>query len=117
VARTAAAGSKTSHSVHWVADEHSYEHSRTVSVITAVEPAVLSLSPSDSTVILDSGASATVVSSNVSSYVKHIHPTYSHVATAGGGQSLYITGEGALGLLSNVLLSDNIRHNCISIPQ
>ena len=91
-------------------------HSRTVSVIT-VEPAVLSLSPSDSTVILDSGASVTVVSSNISSYVKHIHPTYSHVATAGDGQSLHITGEGALGPLSNVLLSDNIRHNCISIPQ
>jgi hypothetical protein len=91
-------------------------HSRTVSVIT-VDPAVLSLSPSDSTVSLDSGASVTVVSSNISSYAKHIHPTYSHVATAGDGQSLHITGEGALGPLSNVLLSDNIRHNCISSPQ
>ena len=90
--------------------------SRTVSVIT-VEPEVLSLSPADFTVVLDSGASVTVVSSNISSYVKNIHPTYSHVASAGNGQSLKIIGEGDLGPLSDVLLSDNIRHNCVSIPQ
>jgi hypothetical protein len=92
-------------------------HYCTVSVIT-VEPAVLSQSVSfrrhcDSR-LRRIGA---VVSSNISSCVKHIHPTYSHVATAGDGQSLHVTDERALGPLSNVLLSYNNCHNYISILQ
>jgi hypothetical protein len=42
---------------------------------------------------------------------------YTQVSTAAEGQSLHITGEGDLGPLTAVLLSDNIRHNCISISQ
>ena len=49
--------------------------------------------------------------------MNNIHTHYSQVSTAGAGQNLQITGEGDLGPLSQVLLSENIRHNCISISQ
>ena len=58
-----------------------------------------------------------MVSSNLSQHFHNIQPTYSQVSTAAEGQSLSISGEGALGPLFNVLLSDNIRHNCLSISQ
>jgi hypothetical protein len=67
---------------------------------------------------MDSGATVSVVKSDVLSLLHHIQPTScSEVATAEEGHSLRISGEGDLGPLSNVLLSDNIRQNCTSIPQ
>jgi hypothetical protein len=92
------------------------ESSRTVAVLTT-EPAVLSLAHYPISV-MDSGATISVVKSDVLSLLHHIQPTScSEVATAEEGHSLRISGEGDLGPLSNVLLSDNIRQNCTSIPQ
>lgn len=65
--------------------------------------------------ILDSGAAVTVISSQLLSFLHNILPTSANVATAADGQALQISGVGELGPLSNVLVSDNIRHNCISI--
>jgi hypothetical protein len=67
---------------------------------------------------MDSGATVSVVKSDVHSLLHHIQFTScSEVATAEEVRSLRISGEGDLGPLSNVLLSDNIRQNCTSIPQ
>ena len=77
-----------------------------------------SLSPRNSTLILDSGASVSVVSSHLYSHLHNIRrPTSSEVGTAADGHSLSISAEGELGPLPSVLISDNIRHNCISISQ
>jgi hypothetical protein len=82
-----------------------------------MEPSINLLPSSRDMAILDSGAAVTVVSSNILSSLHNIHHTSTHVATAADGQALQISGEGELGPLSNVLVSDNIRHNCISISQ
>ena len=75
-----------------------------------------SLSPRNSTLILDSGAYVSVVSSQIFPYVHNIRrPTSSEVGIAANGHTLSITAEGELGPLQSVLLSDNIRHNCISM--
>lgn len=77
---------------------------------------LLSLSQS-STLILDSGAACSVVSTNISNHFHNISGSSLQVATAADGHHLQISGEGKLGPLDNVLLSDNISHNCISISQ
>ena len=82
-----------------------------------MEPTLLSLSSSDPILILDSGASVSVVSSNIASHLQNVSSICSSVATAADGHSLSISREGTLGPLSSVLLSHNIRHNCISISQ
>ena len=79
---------------------------------------VCSLSSSNSTLILDSGASVSVVSPQLYSHLHNIRrPTSPKVATAADGHNLCISAEGELGPLSCVLISDNICHNCISVSQ
>ena len=77
----------------------------------------MSLSSPDPILILDSGASVSVVSSNIAPHLQNVSSACSTVATAADGHSLSISCEGTLGPLSSVLLSNNIRHNCISISQ
>ena len=90
-------------------DDHS------VSVLTTDFP-LLSLSQSP-TLILDSGAACSVVSTAMSNHIHNISSSFSQVATAADGHHLHISATGKLGPLDNVLLSDNISHNCISISQ
>jgi hypothetical protein len=107
--------------VTWGADEHltgDYENGQcgsTVAVLTT-ELSVCSLSSSNSTLILDSGASVSVVSPHLYSNLHNIRrPTSSQVATAADGHSLSISAEGELGPL--IAKCTTIRHNCISISQ
>ena len=65
-------------------------------------------------VIIDSGAAVAVVQSQISHYLNNIVPSTSCVAIAADGNSLSLSGQGDLGPLSNVLISDDIRHNCVS---
>lgn len=88
----------------------------TVSVLTPSSSSVLSLAQ-EPILILDSGASCSVVSTSLLPHIHNSQTHYTQVSTAAEGQSLHITGEGELGPLTAVLLSDNIRHNCISISQ
>ena len=82
-----------------------------------MEPTLLSLTSPDPILILDSGASVSVVSSTIAPHLQNLSSVCSNVATAADGHSLSISSEGTLGPLPNVLLSHNIRHNCISISQ
>jgi hypothetical protein len=67
--------------------------------------------------LIDSGASASVVSSDLSHLFSSSSVFNHQVATAGNGHTLVITHKGSLGGLSNVLVSPTIRHNCISVSQ
>ena len=44
-------------------------------------------------------------------------PSLTCAAATAVGNSLSVSGQGELGPLSNVLISDTIRHNCISVSQ
>ena len=68
-------------------------------------------------VLIDSGASVSVVQKNISHYFHSIYPSNSCSAITADGNSLRLSGQGELGPLSNVLISDNIQHNCISVSQ
>ena len=68
-------------------------------------------------VIIDSGAAVSVVQSHISHYLNNIVPSTSCVAIAADGNSLSLSGQGDLGPLSNVLISDDIQHNCISVSR
>ena len=68
-------------------------------------------------VIIDSGAAVSVVQSQISRYLNNILPSTSCDAIATNGNSLSLSGQGDLGPLSNVLISDDIWHNCISVSQ
>ena len=68
-------------------------------------------------VIIDSGAAVSVIKSYNSHNLNNILPSTSCVAIAADGNSLILPGQGDLGPLSNVLISDDIRHNCISVSQ
>ena len=68
-------------------------------------------------VIIDSGAAVSVVLSQISHYLNNIVPSTSYVAIAADGNSLSLSGQGDLGPLSNVLISDDIQHNCISVSR
>ena len=79
------------------------------------------LSPTHSSsgpmVLLDSGAAVSVVMSCLSSYFTSVYPSLTCAAATADGNSLSMSGQGELGPLSNVLISDTIRHNCISVSQ
>jgi len=66
-------------------------------------------------VLIDSGAAVSVVQSNITHYFHTIYPSNSCSAITADGNSLHLSGQGDLGPLSNVLISDNIQHNCISV--
>ena len=68
-------------------------------------------------VLLDSGAAVSVVMSCHTPYVTSVYLSLTCAASTTDGNSLSVSGQGELGQLSNVLLSDTIRHNCISISQ
>ena len=68
-------------------------------------------------VIIDSGAAASVVQSYIYHFLNNIVPSTSCVAIAADGNSLSLSGQADLGPPSNVLISDDIQHNCISVSQ
>ena len=68
-------------------------------------------------VLLDSGAALSVVMSCRTSYFTSVYPSLTCAAATADGNSLSMSGQGELGLLSNVLISDTIRLNCISVSQ
>ena len=68
-------------------------------------------------VVIDSGAAVSVVQSHNSHYLNKILPSTSCVAIAADGNILILSGQGDLDSLSNDLISDDIWHNCISVPQ
>ena len=76
---------------------------------------VLSLNSSPPKVLIDSGAALSVVSTSLSPYIQNLHSTSSYVATAADGQGISLQAEGSLGPLSHVMVSEKIRHNCISV--
>ena len=68
------------------------------------------------TFLVDSGASVSVVSAAITNLLSSLSFFNNQVATAGQeGQSLSITAKGSLGKLDNVLISPDIRHNCLSL--
>ena len=76
----------------------------TVSVLTPSSSSVLSLAQ-EPILILDSGASCSVVSTSLLPHIHNSQTHYTQVSTAAEGQSLHITGEGELGPPTAVLLS------------
>ena len=65
-------------------------------------------------VLLDSGAAISVVMSCLTPYFTS---SLTCAAATADGNSLSVSGQGELGPLSNVLISNTIRHNCISVSQ
>ena len=85
-----------------------------VNVLSLPAP-VLSLHNATPQVLIDSGAAISVVSSSMSNYIENIQPTSSYVATAADGQQILLQAQGTFGPLSHVMVSEGIRHNCISV--
>ena len=68
-------------------------------------------------VLLDSGGAVSVVMSCLTPYFMSVYPSLTCAAATSDGNSLSVSGQGELGPLSNVLISDTIRHTCISVSQ
>ena len=83
------------------------------------EAPILSLTHSSSgpLVLLNSGAAISVVMSCLTPYFTSVYPSLTCAAATADGNSLSVSGQGELGPLSNVLISDTMRHNCISVSQ
>ena len=77
----------------------------------------LTHSSSGPMVLLDSGAAVSVVMSCLTPYFTSVYPSLTCAAATADGNSLSVSGQGELGPLSNVLIYDTIRHNCISVSQ
>ena len=67
--------------------------------------------------LLDSGAAVSVVMSCLTLYFMSVYPSLTCAVATADGNSLSVSGQGELGQLSNVIISDTIRHNCISVSQ
>ena len=68
-------------------------------------------------VLLDSGAAVSVVMSCLAPYFTSVYPSLTCAAATADGNSFSVSGQGELGPLIKVLISDTIRHNCISVSQ
>ena len=92
---------------------------RSHSVAVIEEAPILSLthSSSEPMVLLNSGAAVTVMMSCLTPYFTSVYPSHTCAAATADGNSLSVSGQVELGPLSNVLISDTIRHNCISVSQ
>ena len=77
----------------------------------------LNHSSSGPMVLFDAGAAVYVVMSCLTPYFTSAYPSLTCAAATADGNSLSVSGRGELGPLSNVLIFDTIRHNCISVSQ
>ena len=74
----------------------------------------LTHSSSGPMVLLDSDAAVSVVMSCLTPYFTSVYPSLSCAAATAVGNSFSLSDQGELG---NMLISDTIRHNCISVSQ
>ena len=77
----------------------------------------LTNSSSGPMVLLDSGAAIPVVMSCLTPYFTSVYPSLTCAAATADENSLSVSSQGELGPLSDVLVFDTIRHNCISVSQ
>ena len=98
-------------------DELSEGFSHSVAVIEEAPILSLTYSSSGPMVLLDSGAAVSVVMSCLTPYFTSVYPSLTCAAATADGNSLSVSGQGELGPLNNVLNSDTIWHNCISVSQ
>ena len=77
----------------------------------------LTHSSSGPMLLLDSCAAVSVVMSCLTPYFTSVYPLLTCAAATADGNGLSVSGQGELGPLSNVLISDTIRHNCRSVSQ
>ena len=67
--------------------------------------------------LLNSDAAESIVLSCLTPYFTSVYPSLNCAASAADGNSISMSGQEEVGPLSNVLISDTIRHNCIAISQ